>query len=183
MADFARWVSAAEPALGWAPGTFLAAYQRNHRAANDIALESAPVARLLLAVLQSRGGWSGIAAELLDVLNEQACDEVRRQSTWPKDARSMAGQLKRLAPNLRRAGWEVRFLPRQGHKRPIVIEPVAPGASSSVASSEGGCQLAQSDAKAGSLFVNDDDDANDANAGLWPGSQEQNSPELEQGEL
>jgi putative DNA primase/helicase len=26
MADFARWVTAAEEGFGWAPGTFMAAY-------------------------------------------------------------------------------------------------------------------------------------------------------------
>src|SRR5436190_1120011 len=29
MADFAEWVSAAEPALGWPPGAFLSAYDDN----------------------------------------------------------------------------------------------------------------------------------------------------------
>ncbi len=41
MADFALWITAAEPALGWKPGAFLTAYTENRGQANEIALESA----------------------------------------------------------------------------------------------------------------------------------------------
>jgi hypothetical protein len=35
MADFARWVTAAEPQLGWKPGGFLSAYRNNRRRTNE----------------------------------------------------------------------------------------------------------------------------------------------------
>ena len=44
MADFATWVVAAEPALPWEPGTFLAAYTRNRAAVVEYSLEGDPVA-------------------------------------------------------------------------------------------------------------------------------------------
>src|SRR5262249_54050728 len=39
MADFAAWVTACEPALGWPPGSFLAAYRGNVADANELALD------------------------------------------------------------------------------------------------------------------------------------------------
>lgn len=40
MADFATWVCAAEPALGWGEGSFLKAYGRNREDLNSLALEA-----------------------------------------------------------------------------------------------------------------------------------------------
>jgi len=57
MADFALWVCAAERALGWEPGTFLAAYGENRESANEVAIESSPVGLPLLELLQDRGRW------------------------------------------------------------------------------------------------------------------------------
>src|SRR5262249_25759551 len=63
MADFAVWVTAAEPGLGWDEGTFSAAYQGNRDSANEIALEASVVARPLLELLETEGGWTGPAGE------------------------------------------------------------------------------------------------------------------------
>jgi hypothetical protein len=41
MADFALWVTAAEPALGWKHGDFLEAYTGNREQANELALDAA----------------------------------------------------------------------------------------------------------------------------------------------
>src|ERR1019366_8799618 len=43
MADFARWVSAAEARLGWPPGSFLRAYETNRADCDLDALEHDPV--------------------------------------------------------------------------------------------------------------------------------------------
>ena len=44
MADFAKWVTAAEGALGWDPGTFLAAYLDNRKESVVLSVEFNPVA-------------------------------------------------------------------------------------------------------------------------------------------
>ena len=44
MADFARWVTAAETSIGWPSGTFMAAYGGNQESANELALEASVVA-------------------------------------------------------------------------------------------------------------------------------------------
>lgn len=107
MADPARWIAAAEPALGWPSGTFLAAYDANRREGHHLALEASPIAAPLQR-LAEQGEWRGTAAKLLGRLTELVGDEVKRQRDWPKGPRSLTATLKRLAPNLRAVGiqWE-----------------------------------------------------------------------------
>jgi hypothetical protein len=109
MADFACWVVAAEPALGWPPGAFLGAYAANRGTANDLALESSPVAKSVLDLVGTSGPWRGTATQLLDVLEERAGDKVKKRRDWPATSRALGVQLRRLAANLRRAGVNVTF--------------------------------------------------------------------------
>jgi hypothetical protein len=152
MADFALWATAAEAAFGWRDGTILAAYQGNRESANEVALEASVVARPLLDLLELNGGWEGSSGELLSLLEDRVGDQARRPAGWPKNPRSLSGQLKRLAPNLRAAGW-VLDQDRSSKKRRWVIGRVhdaneSPVSSpSSVASPEAECNEAPSDAK------------------------------------
>lgn len=107
MADFALWATAAETALGWPTGTFIAAYQGNRESANEVALEASVIARPLLDLLENQGEWSGSSGELLKALEERQGDQARKLASWPKNPRALSGLLKRLAPNLREAGWLV----------------------------------------------------------------------------
>jgi hypothetical protein len=61
MADFAKWVTAAEGAFGWVQGTILSAYLRNRRNADLDGLEADAVASLVLRLpqLKTTGVWSG----------------------------------------------------------------------------------------------------------------------------
>jgi hypothetical protein len=106
MADFAIWATAAETAFGWPSGTFVTAYQGNRESANEVALEASVVARPLLDLLEAQGEWNGSSGELLKALEEREGEQIRKQSGWPKNPRSLSGHLTRLAPNLREAGWE-----------------------------------------------------------------------------
>jgi len=123
MADFARWGCAVAPALGWDSAWFSWTYEGNRDAASDLALEGSLVARMLL---EAEGPvprpWEGTAAELLELLDARVEEFTRRQREWPKSPRTLSCALRRLAPNLRTAGLEVQFLPRQGRRRPIRIE-------------------------------------------------------------
>jgi hypothetical protein len=107
MADFALWATAGERALGLADGAFITAYSGNRQGANELAIESSPVAGPLLAMMESTAEWIGTASELLAALDAKADDRTRRLHGWPKGARALAGIIKRLAPNLRRLGIEV----------------------------------------------------------------------------
>jgi hypothetical protein len=109
LADFAVWVTAAEEALGWEQGTFMAAYSGNQRAATEAALEADPVAVALMKVLelQVKHEWCGTSEVLLEKLGEKVSDDVRRSKAWPKAANALSRRLNRLAPLLREAGIEL----------------------------------------------------------------------------
>jgi hypothetical protein len=121
MADFATWATAAEPGLGLPTGAAMAAYQRNRAVANEIALESSPIAALVIALVRDQGVWSGTATNLLGVMNGRADDSTKRAKVWPRTARAMAGALRRVAPNLRRAGILVEHSRDGGHDRQRII--------------------------------------------------------------
>jgi hypothetical protein len=167
MADFALWATAAETAFGWPNGTFMAAYQGNRESAHEVALEASVVARPLLDLLEAQGEWAGSSGELLRLLEERLGDQVRRLSGWPKNPRSLSGHLKRLAPNMRAAGW-VLEQDRSSKKRSWMIYRVenAPRPSS-VASSDSRCEPMPSDADWFRPDHDDGNDANDATAGDW----------------
>jgi len=119
MADFAVWVIAAEPAIGWPDGSFLASYTRNRASAHELALESASIVPPLLHLPTE---WEGTAGELLELLVGIAGERVAKREDWPANPRALSGQLRRLAPDLRAIGVEVTFAPRTGQRRVITIK-------------------------------------------------------------
>lgn len=122
MADFAQWAVAAEPALGWTEGSFIAAYQANRGDSVDLGLDASPIYEPLLAVLVSANGrWYGTSSDLFDALAFQASEQVLRSRAWPRSGRGLTTELTRLAPGLRSVGIEIERAPREAHRRPIVI--------------------------------------------------------------
>ena len=124
MADFAAWIIAAEPALGWKPGTFLRDYSENHAGANAVVIESSPLGNTLVAYLtalrQTTGEvlWRGTASALWQAL-EQTDPNLALDS--PMTPQHLSGELRRLAPNLRSQGVDIQFDERVGHKRERLI--------------------------------------------------------------
>jgi hypothetical protein len=131
MADFAEWVTAAESGLGWAPGTFMAAYAGNRADANLLALDANPLSGPVRALVDE-GDFEGTVTALLNALLEGADDAVTRQPGWPKSARTLSGLLRRLTPNLRAVGVQVEFLkghhPRRVQLMSVPIVPIVPDA-------------------------------------------------------
>lgn len=125
MADFATWAVACEPALGFQPGTFLAAYMGNRAAAVELSLEASVVAQAVIGYMDTfPQGTEGTATEILKDLEARFPDE-KRPHGWPKGAQPFAGKLRGVAPNLRAIGINVLFS-RDGKRRYIVIR-WAPG--------------------------------------------------------
>ncbi|MCG0313946.1 MAG: bifunctional DNA primase/polymerase, partial [Calditerricola sp.] len=124
MADFARWVVAAEMggALPWEPGTFLRVYHDQQDAMARDAVEGDPVATGILRLLVENGGcWTGTATDLLMALDQRASEADKRSKTWPTTPRVLSNRLRRLAPDLRKAaGVEVEFA-RTGKDRTRII--------------------------------------------------------------
>jgi len=112
MADYARWVTAAEPVLGWTPGSFMQSYEGNIAQVHDLAVDACIVGPFL--VLAADQGFEGTATELLEVIADIAEERTTKQAEWPKNARALSGLVKRLAPNLRALGITVK----QGDREP-----------------------------------------------------------------
>jgi DNA polymerase-1 len=122
MADFALWAEACLRGAGYPTGAFLAAYEANRGDVNVLALEASPIAAVLLKALEAEtgGSFEGEAAELLAWLDGHAGEATKKQKGWPTRPHLLSGQLRRMAPNLRRAGVEVTFS-REGHGRRRII--------------------------------------------------------------
>jgi hypothetical protein len=111
MADAGAWVAAAEPALGWRPGTFVDAVARNSGLEVLATLENSTLYPALEAFLQGHpaGRWEGGYRDLLAGLEGKADEKTRRRRDWPASPRGLSGALRRLAPTLRKADWTVEF--------------------------------------------------------------------------
>jgi len=121
MADFAIWITACEQALGWPAGTFMAAYTENRSSANETAMEAPIVGTVIVEFMADRQAWEGTSADLLICLETTAGEKVQRRQDWPKSPRKLSGDLRRVAPNLRRAGMDIRFERGAGKDRKRLI--------------------------------------------------------------
>jgi putative DNA primase/helicase len=123
MADFAKWSVAAETALGFKPGTFLAAYEGNQAEANSVAIESSIIGPLILNLMQDQELWQGTVKDLLELLEgSYATESAMKRKEWPKSARKLSSELKRLAPSLRKSGVNVTFGEHTRRGTPVSLE-------------------------------------------------------------
>lgn len=105
MADFVKWVVAAAPVLDIDPNDFLTSYVRNMSENDQLALESAPAIKELIAFLDNNDGeWEGTVSDLLEELDWIAGDSSRCRKDWPKNPKSLGAIINRLSPNLRSIG-------------------------------------------------------------------------------
>jgi putative DNA primase/helicase len=109
MADFAKWATAAAPALGWEPQVFLDAYVQNRDDAHALAVEGSAVAQAVHTLAGKEKHWGGTATELLVALKAQAVLGPESLQGLPKNARALSAALRRLAPDLRALGVTITF--------------------------------------------------------------------------
>ncbi|MEP7118902.1 MAG: hypothetical protein ABI880_15030 [Acidobacteriota bacterium] len=112
MANACLWVTAAEPALGWTAGHAATIWLDARDSGSADLLSGDPVAQAVLALTLP---WSGTSTELLADLTAAVSEHTRAARAWPASARGLSGVLRRLAPDLRRAGVDVDFDHREGH--------------------------------------------------------------------
>jgi hypothetical protein len=98
MADFAQWVLAGAPSLGFEGDAFMDAYQSSREGLAGGVLEADPVASALIG-LADLGPWEGALSHLYDRLAEIAGGDSGGKA-WPSGPQVMARALKRLAPLL-----------------------------------------------------------------------------------
>ena len=115
MADFAIWVSAAEPALPWPPGEILRAYERNRADAITIVLDNDPVASAIIKMAEKYCSWRGTATALYTKLTPNGGYSSR--AGWPLTVSAFSQRLRRLAAALRHVGVDVTWERESDHKR------------------------------------------------------------------
>jgi putative DNA primase/helicase len=125
MADFVKWVTAAEPGLGWEPGAFLEAYSSNRHDVTEATFEADGIAvaiwKLVTATADRKNGFEGTAAELLEAINAQASEAAKKGKYWPQNAAQLGNRVLRAAPLLRAKGCVVER--RHSGVRTITIVP------------------------------------------------------------
>jgi hypothetical protein len=122
MADFALWVEAASPALGWERGEFLRVYNANRANAAHMELEASLVATHLLAWLAAPDNKEKLLMkELLQMLTDAATafGQKKEPPGWPKSGQALRAHLKRYAPALRREGWTLVDHPKGERGRTV----------------------------------------------------------------
>ena len=123
MADFAKWITACEPAI-WSAGTFEAAYTGNREDMVVNIVDCDPVASAIMALMKTREGedWVGTASELLDALDIEAGDKVTKTRDWPKSASALSNRVTRAATFLRKLGIDInRIKVGKSRTRTIII--------------------------------------------------------------
>jgi hypothetical protein len=120
MADFARWISAAAPALPFSQEEFLQAYSDNRHESVALSIEASPVATSIQVLVADVGEWNGTATDLLRALSGKVRDEILKTKSWPKDPRTLSNRVRRVAPLLRQAGLNISF-ETVGHRKTKLI--------------------------------------------------------------
>jgi len=107
MADFAKWATATEAALGAQAGDFMDAYRVSESEGARQALEAEVLSDPIYTLAENNsenGGWSGTATEMLRQLVGLVDEDVTRSREWPKAPNALSRRLRRLAALYREVG-------------------------------------------------------------------------------
>lgn len=118
MADAARWLSAAEPALGLQKGALLGAIEDSQTTAVADRIRDNSLYRALQRHLEENGAFDGGIGALHDSLLLRM---ERPDRSFPKTAAHLSSQLQRLAPAMAKAGIIVELRHRGREGRTVVI--------------------------------------------------------------
>jgi hypothetical protein len=113
MADFAKWAMACEEPLGFKPGDFMRAYDKNRNESSLAVLEGSPAILELAKMMAIRSKWEGTHQELLVQLKGIASADVRRDPRWPRSAKGLSSEVARAEVDLKAAKVSVERLPRE----------------------------------------------------------------------
>ena len=107
MADFAKWVIAAEEALPWENGTFIRTMRNLRVNMVEDAIDADSTAMAVLKMMKGRETWSGSASELLDRLTEAIDQGKHKYPDFPKIPNQLSRNLNRISAFLREKGVQV----------------------------------------------------------------------------
>lgn len=123
LADFAKWVVAAEPACPWESGKFLEVYEENRGEMIDMAIEADPIAEATMRLMAGQSIWQGNSTELLRALQALATDDLRKQKDWPKAPNVLSTRLMRLEGFLSSKGIGITR-ERRPDKRLVILTKI-----------------------------------------------------------
>ena len=116
MADAAKWLAAAEEALGFASGVLVDTVRKGQDALFIDRITEDPLMIALQVVVRSKA-FEGHVAVLFDEL----CKDGRRDPNLPKTPSHLSSALTRLKPSMRKAGLHVEDLGRDKRGRRVRI--------------------------------------------------------------
>jgi hypothetical protein len=120
MADFAIYAEAVCQGLGYPPGAFINAFDRNRLTTDSVALEASPIAEAIMLMVETQDFY-GTATDLLARLRIEADKDTKQQREWPAKPNHLSGQLRYIADSLRRTGITVDLGDGRGHKQAKMI--------------------------------------------------------------
>ena len=121
MADWYRFLKAAEPAMGFRDGLLAEVLKEGRALAAEAVLESSPVADILLDFMSTTESLEGSATELWIILRNHVREQLYfDQRRWPASPRQLSNELRRLEPDLQQHGVRITFS-RSGERRIISI--------------------------------------------------------------
>jgi hypothetical protein len=156
-----------------------------------LAVEASLIGPPIIKMMDKGVSWQGTASGRLKELESNHSDEkMTKHKEWPADGRKLSGELRRLAPNLRKLGIDVIFGERDTsrmRRRLITLErccntPSAPSTSSetteNIGPAPGRCADGADDAQGGDRPAPDpenyhtSDDTDGADGVLQPFSKQ-----------
>lgn len=132
MADFAKFILAAEPALPWPEGTFTQTYYENQLTTVDKVIEGDMVAVAVMSLMEHTPSLMASPSDILKRLEQQPCidQQIIKSYAWPKASNKLREQLTRSAGLLREKGIEMNLDCRKGGLKKFIftnrnVAPVA----------------------------------------------------------
>ena len=108
MADFAKRITAAEPALPWDPGMFMEVYTGNRKDAMSAALDADLVGTTCVTLIVGCKSWSGYAGDLLALLSKRAPEGAANSRSWHKKPEKSVVQAETYCSGTESAGGSRR---------------------------------------------------------------------------
>jgi len=120
MADFAKWIIAAEEELPWEKGQFLETLKKSRKNMVADIIDAEPVAMAVIKLMADHDDWHGTASELLDKLEDCINQSRNKYPKWPKLPNQLSRKLGRVSAFLREKGIQVE----KGHSGERYIDIV-----------------------------------------------------------
>lgn len=107
LADWGEYAAGVYEALGWGSDLFLEDWEGVVRTQNQATVDGSPVAQVIVAFMENRGGYEGVASDLhakLEARAEELNIDVKRDKAWPKSPSWLWRRMKDVLPVLAALG-------------------------------------------------------------------------------